>query len=126
MIPFEPSEPLEFGARQSPRPGSSVVEQAQPQRVERRDMRGQTALITVSAQREPSRAMVQVFDVSGRRVCEIGSSTSLPFVFLWDGRDAGGRLVIPGIYVVACELFGLVTGNRETKKVVLGCGRRNQ
>ncbi len=87
---------------------------------------GQVALITVSEQREPSRAMVQVFDVTGRRVCEVGSSTSLPFVFLWDGRDAGGRLVAPGIYVVACELYGLGTGNRDVKKVVLGCGRQNQ
>jgi hypothetical protein len=87
---------------------------------------GQTALITVSAQQEPSRAMVQVFDVAGRKVCEVGSSASLPFVFLWDGKDARGRLVAPGIYVVACELYGLGTGNRDIKKVVLGCGWWNQ
>jgi hypothetical protein len=87
---------------------------------------GQAALITVSARGEPSRAMVQIFDVAGRRLCELGSSTSLPFVFLWDGRDARGRLVAPGIYIVACELYGLGTGNRTVAKVVLGCGRRNQ
>jgi hypothetical protein len=87
---------------------------------------GQAALITVSARGEPSRATVQIFDVVGRRVCEVGSSTSLPFVFLWDGRDGRGRLVAPGIYIVACELHGLGTGSRTVEKVVLGCGRQKQ
>ncbi|MDH3217518.1 MAG: hypothetical protein OEN01_14750, partial [Candidatus Krumholzibacteria bacterium] len=80
--------------------------------------------ITVSAPREPSRTVVQIFDLSGKRLCDVGSSTELPFVFVWDGRDETGRTVTPGIYVIACQLYGLRTGVLRVEKVVLGCGRR--
>jgi hypothetical protein len=87
---------------------------------------GGEVLVTVPAKSEPTRALVQLFDVRGRRVCEIGSSTALPYVFVWGGRDEHGRLITSGIYIVACEFYGLETGSRVVERVVLGCGRKNR
>jgi hypothetical protein len=87
---------------------------------------GEALFVTVPVQSEPTRALVQLFDVSGKRLCELGSSTTLPFVFVWDGRDDAGRTVASGIYIVACELYGLTTGTRVVERVVLGCGARNR
>lgn len=88
--------------------------------------RGGELVIIVGARSEPTRTWVQLFDVGGRRVRDIGSSTSLPFVFLWNGRDEHGRPVVPGIYVIACEYRGLISGERVVERVVLGCGRETR
>jgi hypothetical protein len=45
---------------------------------------------------------------------------------VWDGRDLTGRIVPPGIYVVACEAL-LADGTRAgVQKVVVGCAARRQ
>jgi hypothetical protein len=72
-----------------------------------------------------ARAVVSVYDVEGRRLVEVGSATSFPAVFVWNGRVDDGRAVPPGLYLVVCEVFspsGVPTG---VSKVVVGCGRRN-
>ena len=69
------------------------------------------------------RATVQVYDVGGWLLGEIGSTTVLPFVFVWDGRDRNGDVVSPGVYILACELIGLDGGGRRVEKVVVGCAR---
>jgi len=46
---------------------------------------------------------VEVFDLSGRRVRDLSARRERPsgeHAFSWDGRDHGGRLVAPGIYLV--------------------------
>jgi hypothetical protein len=87
---------------------------------------GGELVITVPARSEPTRTWVQLFDVGGRRVFDFGSTTSLPFLFVWNGLDGQGRSVASGIYVIACEHRGLKTGARVVEKVVLGCGRTNR
>jgi hypothetical protein len=69
------------------------------------------------------RAVVGVYDVAGRRVSELGSATVFPAVFVWDGRDANGRLLSPGFYIVVCELFAEAGGRLAAHKVVVGCGQ---
>ena len=83
-------------------------------------------IIMVPDQEEPMRVVVSVFDVRGRRLIEIGATAALPSVFVWDGRDAGGMTVSPGVYVVACEFFSVAIGTRRVEKVVVGCGRRKE
>jgi hypothetical protein len=81
--------------------------------------------ITVSVDADAGfRAVVGVHDAEGRRLTELGSSVAFPAVFVWDGRDAHGRLLAPGIYVVVCELYAPTGGRAAARKVVVGCGRR--
>ncbi len=72
------------------------------------------------------RVIVEVFDVSGRRVAEIGTTRVFPSTLVWDGTDAGGRKVMPGIYVLACEFVSASMGSRSVEKVVVGCGRKEK
>ncbi len=83
--------------------------------------RGELLRIAVHAGAAVARVVVSVFDTAGRRVADVGSATSLPVVFLWDGRDRTGHPVRAGLYVVACEDF-LADGTRgAVRKVVVGC-----
>jgi len=86
---------------------------------------GDVLLITVAGQPEATQARVQIFDIDGRTTRDIGSSEALPFVFVWDGTDDAGRVVVSGIYILVCEFFGLATGSHWVERVVLGCGRKN-
>lgn len=43
------------------------------------------------------RVRVSIYDIAGRRVRDLGAGSS---VLHWDGRDASGRLVPPGTYLV--------------------------
>jgi hypothetical protein len=88
-------------------------------------MAGEALLITVPARAEPTRSWVQLFDMGGRRVCDIGSSMSLPFLFVWNGLDGRGQPVSSGIYIMVCEHRGLRTGTRVVERVVLGCGKKS-
>jgi immune inhibitor A len=45
----------------------------------------------------PERAVLEIFDVSGRLVFD-SSLSGAPGTFAWDGRDRSGRSVKPGIY----------------------------
>jgi flagellar hook assembly protein FlgD len=74
---------------------------------------------------DASRVVVGIYDLDGRRVADLGSSTSLPSTFVWDGRDAAGRIVSAETYVLACEWFSASTGLRRVEKVVVGCGRKH-
>ncbi len=63
-------------------------------------------------------AVVTIFDTRGRRVAGVGVAGAFPAVLVWNGRDDGGREVLPGLYVLACEF------DVDIVKVVIGCGRR--
>lgn len=79
---------------------------------------GRTLVVTVPG--GPARARVQVFDLEGRRVADLGTSDRLPFVFVWDGRDRHGLRVPPGIFIVACEAWQQ-SGAKRVERVVVGC-----
>ena len=50
---------------------------------------------------------LRVFDLSGRLMREIDREAMAGSQgFVWDGRDGGGRLVMPGIYLLRMELEG--------------------
>ena len=50
---------------------------------------------------------LRVFDLSGRLMREIDREAMAGSQgFVWDGRDGGGRLVVPGIYLLRIELEG--------------------
>src|SRR4029077_11739845 len=53
------------------------------------------------AMRNPGRVLVALFDVQGRRVRTIvdGWCTAGRRVAVWDGRDDGGHLQPPGVYL---------------------------
>jgi len=85
---------------------------------------GEALFITVPERPGPVRVVVSVFDTNGRRLRDIGQTSSLPFVFVWDGKNEGGRVVTPGIYVLACEFRSLDSGARNVERVVVGCGRK--
>ncbi len=73
-----------------------------------------------------ARVVARVYDLDGRRVAELGAASAFPTLMVWDGRDAMGRIVPPGIYVVACEAL-LSDGTRAgVEKVVVGCAARRQ
>ena len=42
------------------------------------------------------------------------------------GFDDEGHRVTPGIYLVTCERFEVVSGRRVVEKVVLGCGQTSE
>lgn len=86
---------------------------------------GEKMLVTVAERPVHTRAVALLYDIRGRRLREIGVTAELPFVFVWDGTDGDGRLVSPGIYIVACELYAIATGVRSVEKVVVGCAARN-
>jgi hypothetical protein len=83
---------------------------------------GQTMTASIDAA-DGFRAVVGVYDVEGRRVTELGSSTVFPAVFVWDGRGANGRLLAPGFYIVVCEMYAGSGGRATAHKVVVGCGQ---
>jgi hypothetical protein len=80
-------------------------------------------LLTISLDAEDGcRAEVTVFDPRGRRVAAVGVASSFPAVLVWNGRDDNGRLALPGLYVVACELT--TKTSRRVLAGVIGCARR--
>ena len=86
---------------------------------------GGMLLITVPAGAESGGAVVNLFDVRGRRVRVIGATTQLPFVFTWDGTDDNGQAVTSGFYIIACEYLTRTGRRGRVEKVVLGCARQN-
>lgn len=71
---------------------------------------------------EGARAVVTVFDPWGRRVAGVGVADDFPTVLVWNGRDATGRRVLPGLYIIACEIRA--ASGAHVEKVVVACGRR--
>ena len=51
-------------------------------------------------------AELTVYDLSGRRIRSLGKSGQFngPQAVLWDGRDGGGNLVPPGVYLVRLSI----------------------
>jgi hypothetical protein len=51
---------------------------------------------------------VDIFDLSGRPVAQVGpvAHTAGTARISWDGRDGGGELVPPGIYIYHLNLSG--------------------
>jgi hypothetical protein len=52
----------------------------------------------------------------------VGIATAFPAVLVWNGLDDAGRVVQPGLYVLACEI--VADGYRGVVKEVIGCARR--
>ncbi len=69
--------------------------------------------------------VVRIYDPSGRRVRDVGSAKTFPAVLLWDGRRDNGDAVRGGIYVLACEAFGVDGLRIGVEKVVVGCANRS-
>ncbi len=88
-------------------------------------LRQEGLIAVIPRRKETERVVVAVFDLNGYRVVDLGSTAVLPSTFIWDGANAEGRTVPPGIYILACEFFSLTTGSRRVEKVVVGCGRKN-
>ena len=88
--------------------------------------RSEYLVVTIPRRDEAERVVAGVFDIAGRRVAELGTSTVFPATLVWDGRDGEGGTVLPGIYVLACEFFSVTNGSRRVERVVVGCGRRNK
>lgn len=61
---------------------------------------------------------VRLVDVRGRTVAVLaeGYETAGPHTLTWNGRDASGRRVSPGVYICTIEAYG---GLRSTKLVLL-------
>ena len=58
---------------------------------------------------------VAVFDVSGRRIVDLGTATSGsegPVLLRWDGRDRNGHAVPNGVYLVVCDSRGASMATR--------------
>ena len=86
-----------------------------------------SAQSTTSVDADPGTAViVSVYDVEGRRVSALGSATAFPAVFVWDGRGDGARGLMPGLYVVVCEMFASDGRRTSSRKTVIGCGRRGE
>jgi hypothetical protein len=64
-----------------------------------------------------ARVSLRIFDIAGRAVVErdVGLQAAGPHAYEWDGRDAGGRMVGPGVYFARLEAGGLFA----TRKIVL-------
>jgi Lamin Tail Domain len=71
-----------------------------------------------------ARVVAHVYDLDGRRVAELGAAAAFPTLMVWDGRDVTGRIVPPGIYVVACEALRSDGTRASVEKVVVGCAAR--
>ena len=54
----------------------------------------------------PSPVAVEVLDLAGRRVRRLRQQQAISgrYTVWWDGRDANGDLVLPGVYLVAVEI----------------------
>ncbi|MYF92474.1 MAG: hypothetical protein F4184_10365 [Gemmatimonadetes bacterium] len=65
---------------------------------------------------DPSWVMVAVWDLSGRRVRQVYEGLDDVGIYerMWDGRDASGRLVPPGLYLYRVS----VDTDRQTVEVV--------
>ncbi|UCH83381.1 MAG: lamin tail domain-containing protein, partial [Candidatus Latescibacterota bacterium] len=85
--------------------------------------RSENLFVTVPEQDTPSRVVLTVFDLEGRRVRDVGATTDLPTVMTWDGTGNDGHAVGPGFYIVACEFSSLVTSKKRVEKVVVGCAK---
>jgi hypothetical protein len=85
---------------------------------------GDVLRVAVDGVPEATRVVLHAFDIDGRRVAEIGAAGALPAVFLWDGRDDGGAMVRPGLYVLACEAYDAGGARRAVLKAVVGCASR--
>ena len=59
--------------------------------------------------------VLAVFDVTGQRVATLRSASNGPAQVSWNGRDAVGRVVPPGVYLVQAELEGRTAVRRVVK-----------
>ena len=73
--------------------------------------------VSIDYDAEATPCLVQILDVSGRLITELGSCANPGADVVWNGRDAGGRRVPPGVYFVK------LTSGAETsctKLILLG------
>ncbi|HEU4929619.1 MAG TPA: hypothetical protein VFU38_07285, partial [Candidatus Krumholzibacteria bacterium] len=86
---------------------------------------GELLRVAVASTDGVASVTVRIYDPSGRRIADVGSTSSFPAVLLWDGRTAGGEMVRPGIVVLACESFAADGARVGVEKVVVGCASRS-
>ncbi len=69
----------------------------------------------------PSPVDVSIHDLSGRRVrsLQVADAISGRFLIAWDGRDAAGKLVPPGIYLIAVEIRSDAGSERSVGQVAV-------
>ncbi|MCC7265381.1 MAG: gliding motility-associated C-terminal domain-containing protein, partial [Candidatus Latescibacteria bacterium] len=67
----------------------------------------------------PLPVVVQVWDLAGRRVAQVYEGMDLAgrHLRVWDGRDEGGQLVHPGLYI--CQVEVETTAGRQTRSRLL-------
>jgi hypothetical protein len=82
----------------------------------------ESLLIEIPRIPQVERVIVSIYDIHGLAVHEAGVASTLPAVFVWDGKRTDGSDVGSGIYVVACEEF-LAGNKRRVERVVVGCGK---
>ncbi len=87
---------------------------------------GEKLLIVVDPPPAADRTSVTVFDVRGRIVRTVGSTTVHPYVFVWEGNRDGGGVVPSGLYVLACEMVSSDGRRLGVEKVVVGCGKKRR
>jgi hypothetical protein len=75
-------------------------------RLLRRDAEAPPLLFRLTPEARGRSLVVSVFDLLGRRLRTLvsGQRFASEGAFAWDGRDAGGAWVRPGLYVVAAEV----------------------
>lgn len=87
---------------------------------------GEKLLIVVDPPPAADRTSVTVFDVRGRIVRTVGSTTVHPYVFIWEGDRDDGEVVPSGLYVLACEMVSSDGRRLGVEKVVVGCGKKRR
>ncbi len=113
-----PGRPFEASLLQPPRPESMTLS-PNPFSPEA----GENLCIAVDPDGPVSRVILSVYDLSGRRIRDLGSTAVFPYVFVWNGVTESGRTVSPGLYIVAGEYYSTDGRRAEVEKVVVGCGR---
>lgn len=69
-----------------------------------------------------AKAMPEVIirDLAGRRVVELAAEpASAEPLYVWDGRDASGHLVAPGVYICAVDLGAAAPGGRVLRTLAV-------
>jgi hypothetical protein len=102
VVPVLPEEPVPFAIRLSPASPNPFT--------------AATTLVLELSGETAAPVRVEVFDLSGRRVCTVIDRDLAPgsFVAGWDGRDDRGRATAPGVYFYRLTAPGVAA----TRKLV--------
>ncbi|MCH7549541.1 MAG: lamin tail domain-containing protein [Candidatus Krumholzibacteriota bacterium] len=82
---------------------------------------GDHLLVAITVVPGITRSVVTAWDSRGLVVATLGSSTVFPAVLAWDGVDRSGRILMPGLYVIAVEYYASNGARVGVDRVVVGC-----